>query len=560
VGALIIVLLLIRQIISYNEISHLYHSAENEISKRVKAEKILKIERDNAQRYLDIAGVIILVLDPAGKVILINKKGSEVLGYTENEIIGKKWSSTFIPEKNRAEVQDIFNQIISDEFEQYTAHEYPVLSKNGEELIISWNNSLIRKNTGNITGVISSGEDITQKRIDDYEREEKTKKTIKRQNALLSLSRKDISELKLFLRDLTEVDSKILNVERVSIWFFNEEMTEIHCKDLYTSSDNSHHEGNVLEADTYPNYFKAIKKFHSIAAKDAQNDPLTNEFSDTYLKPLGIVSMMDAPIWLKGKLIGVLCHEHVGEKLREWNLEEQDFAGSITNMISLSLEADERQKAEAKIKESLEEKKVLLKEIHHRVKNNMQIISSLLNLQARQINDPEAAEIFKESQSRVKSMSMIHERLYQSKTLSSINFAEYINSLSLDLLRTYASNPNKIELNINAEKIKINIDTAIPCGLILTELVSNAFKYAFPDERNGEININFYKKGDVLTLKISDNGVGIPKSLDYTTSKTLGLLLVNSLIKQIDGEIDLDTSNGTSFTLTFKEVNYEDRI
>ncbi|MDO8869943.1 MAG: histidine kinase dimerization/phosphoacceptor domain -containing protein [Methanobacteriaceae archaeon] len=218
-----------------------------------------------------------------------------------------------------------------------------------------------------------------------------------------------------------------------------------------------------------------------------------------------------------------------------------------------------RVKAEEKIKESLEEKEVLLKEIHHRVKNNMQIISSILSLQSRQITDPETINIFKESQSRVKSMSMIHERLYKSENLSSINFGEYINSLSLDLLGTYASNPDLIELNINAEKIEINIDTVIPCGLILTELVSNAFKYAFPEERKGKITIDFYKERDLFTLKVSDNGVGLPKSLDYKNTKSLGLLLVNSLINQIDGDLTLETSEGTTFIIKFKEITYKNR-
>jgi two-component sensor histidine kinase len=130
----------------------------------------------------------------------------------------------------------------------------------------------------------------------------------------------------------------------------------------------------------------------------------------------------------------------------------------------------------------------------------------------------------------------------------------------LDLLRTYASDPDLVKLNINAEKIRVNIDTAIPCGLILTELVSNAFKYAFPDGRKGEIKIDFYKKGDLFTLKVSDNGVGIPESLDHENTTSLGLLLVNSLIKQIDGDLTLETSPGSTFTMKFKEVNYEARI
>ncbi len=559
-GTLIIALVIIRQIISFREISHLYNSAEDEILKRVKTEQILKEERDNAQRYLDIAGVIILVLDTKGKVILINKKGSHVLKYKENEIIGKIWHENFLSEKNRNENKEAFNKSLKEDIVNFERQESSVLTKNGEERVISWTNRLMTDADGKIIGLISSGEDITERKIEELKKKKSVENTIKRQNALIDLSRKDISELKEFLRELTEVDSKILNVERVSIWFFNEDMTKIHCKDQYNLIKDSHEDGTILEASKYPHYFKALTEFHSISASNAQNDPLTKEFTETYLKPLNIVSMMDTPIWLKGKLIGVICHEHIGNKLKEWTLEEQDFSGTISNMVSLSLEADEHRKAEEKIKESLEEKEVLLKEIHHRVKNNMQIISSILSLQSRQITDPETINIFKESQSRVKSMSMIHERLYKSENLSSINFGEYINSLSLDLLGTYAPNPDLIELNINAEKIEINIDTVIPCGLILTELVSNAFKYAFPEERKGKITIDFYKERDLFTLKVSDNGVGLPKSLDYKNTKSLGLLLVNSLINQIDGDLTLETSKGTTFIIKFKEITYKNRF
>lgn len=548
-GSIIIVLVIFRQIIAYKEVKKLYNEAENEILRRVQTQKILKQERDRAQKYLEMAGTLILVFNHKKRIVLINKKVSDVLGYNEPDLIGKG------PEFFSNSPQ-LFELLDANE----EGHcEENISSKDDEEKFISWNNSIIRDDNGHLSGVILSGEDITARRIAELQKKENIENTIKRQKALLELSQKNLEDLNLFLKDLIKVSSQIIDVERVSIWFFNKDKSTINCHILYSLSHDTYESGEILEAETYPNYFNGIKTRHTIAANDAQVDPLTAEFTESYLKPLKITSMMDAPIWLHGKLIGVLCHEHVGEPFRTWTLDEQDFANAMANLISLALEAYERDKAEEQIKESLHEKEILIKEIHHRVKNNMQIISSLLNLQSRQITDPEVAGIFKESQSRVKSMSMIHERLYQSKTLSSINFSEYINSLSRELVPTFSRKPDKINLKVNAENIQLNIDTAIPCGLILTEIISNSLKYAFP-EGKGTVCVDFYRANDGFVLKIADDGVGIPESVNYENTTTLGILLINSLTEQINGEISLDTSHGTSYTIKFHEVEYEARI
>ncbi|MGB9979767.1 sensor histidine kinase [Methanobacterium sp.] len=219
-----------------------------------------------------------------------------------------------------------------------------------------------------------------------------------------------------------------------------------------------------------------------------------------------------------------------------------------------------RKNYEKQIKQSLSEKEILLKEIHHRVKNNLQIISSLLNLQSRYIEDKDAFGVFKESQNRIKSMALIHEKLYQSEDLTKIDFAEYIKSLTFHLFRSYSIDQSRVELSINFEGILFDIDTSIPCGLIINELISNSLKYAFPNGRKGKISIDLQLKGEKDILIIRDNGVGFPEGMDFQNTETLGLRLVNILVNQINGVITCDKIEGTSFRIEFTKLAYKERI
>jgi two-component sensor histidine kinase len=207
-----------------------------------------------------------------------------------------------------------------------------------------------------------------------------------------------------------------------------------------------------------------------------------------------------------------------------------------------------------KIRKSLREKEMLIREIHHRVKNNLTVISSLLELQSGQINDDAAMGIFDEARNRVNSMSMIHDRLYRLDDLSGMDFSEYLCSLTEQLFRNYRINDSKVRLDLNVQDLILDIDTVIPCGLIVNELVSNALKHAFPEGSEGVLNVEL-KKGDndEATLIIRDNGVGIPGGLDIHNVDTLGMQIVTSLAAQIDGRLELQRENGTGFMITFRD-------
>jgi two-component sensor histidine kinase len=198
------------------------------------------------------------------------------------------------------------------------------------------------------------------------------------------------------------------------------------------------------------------------------------------------------------------------------------------------------------------EKEVLLKEVHHRVKNNLQVISSLLNLQAGTVKDPNVLQVFKESQHRVRAMALIHEKLYQSPDLVKVDFGEYVQSLTGYLFRSFGVERATIALKVNVKDVFLEVETAIPCGLIVNELVSNALKHAFPAGREGEIRIDAQAEGtEHVTLRVSDNGVGFPPAVDFRTTASLGLRLVNTLTKQLEGMIELQSSGGTAFQIRF---------
>ena len=211
------------------------------------------------------------------------------------------------------------------------------------------------------------------------------------------------------------------------------------------------------------------------------------------------------------------------------------------------------------LKKSLKEQEILLREIHHRVNNNMQIISSLLSLQSTQVKDERDLDLFIDSLNRVKSMAKVHERLYQSEDLSSIKFAEYGSSMLADLFSSNRTSPG-IRLNIDIEDVSFNMETAIPCGLIINELVSNSLKYAFPHGK-GEISVSLmHYQDNKFCLTISDNGIGISKDIDFKNTESLGFRLTNNLTQQLEGEILLDRSKGTKFMVIFEELEYETRI
>jgi len=274
-----------------------------------------------------------------------------------------------------------------------------------------------------------------------------------------------------------------------------------------------------------------------------------------YMEDGNIRSLLVLPLIYQGRLLGLVeirdCQEERTFPDRTIGLTQMltiQAASAIENARLYEQargQIAERELVERELKRSVQEKEALLQEVHHRVKNNLQIISSLLNLRSESSKDPEALQMLRESQDRVRSMALIHEKLYQSQDLKEVEFGSYLRDLTNHLTHSYGTESAGIRLTTRADDVSLSIDKAVPCGLIINELVSNALKHAFPDGREGEITIALRLGSDQhLTLSVADDGVGLPADPGLDTPETLGLQLIQVLTDQMDGTVNVSSSEG----------------
>ena len=470
-----------------------------------KKEKKLK-ENENKYRKIfnnefDMIHLNIIKNGIPGKFIDVNNVGIERLGYTYDEFLNMTPMDIIAHEK-RSEIQkNAFNI-----FEKgYLEFDIIQQAKNGKKIPVEVKSTLIGLNEEKV--VLSISRDITESKRAEKTLQESEKKY------------RDLAELLPQTIFETDLNGNITFVNHIGHQIFGYTPEELN-KGI-----------NMIQILVPEDRARAMKNNQRIL--NGEKLPF-GEF--TALKKDGTTF----PIIVNTNLI----------------IQEDKIIGLRGILVDIS----ELKDAENKIKASLKDKEVLLREIHHRVKNNMQIISSLLNLQIDYLNDEDAVDVLKESQNRVKSMAMIHEKLYLSTDLTKINFVDYIQSLISNLFYSYNVKEDHIKPILKIEDVNLNIETAIPCGLIITELISNCLKYAFPNQMKGKIIISLKQVEDKFELIISDNGIGLPENININKIKTLGILLVKSLTEQIDGKISIQRKNGTQFKITFKELKYKERI
>ena len=259
-----------------------------------------------------------------------------------------------------------------------------------------------------------------------------------------------------------------------------------------------------------------------------------------FLDKYSFSGMVVLPLNINNKTIGVLCLSRI-ESAIPYMEDDKTFFQTIANLLASVIRNSRL----------YDENEILLREMHHRIKNNLQVISSLLSIQSDYIRDEESHKLFLNSLNRIRAMSMIHENLHQSDNYSGVDIEKYLKELAIYLCRTYNINTSHIKLNINVGLPSLPIDTSITCGLIINELISNALKYAFPGDRTGNITLSIVKFRKMNKLIVSDNGIGLPEKMDVESNNTFGLLLIRTLVDQLNGTLEVVRKNGAMFIIRF---------
>lgn len=341
----------------------------------------------------------------------------------------------------------------------------------------------------------------------------------------------------------------IFRIERMGVWLINPENDAIVSIGEYELLTRSFKKGNILQKEKYPNYFKAIGENEILLAENIYSNPNTSELSFDYSEPNDIISLMDVPMRIEGKVIGVMCFEKTGKVERVFSENEQFFAMSVGAILASSLEARHRRALQTQLSEELKEKEMLLKEIHHRVKNNLSVVASLLSLQSHKSKDTFHKNLFDECRHKVNSISGIHELIYKSESLAEISAREYFSQLISNLQEFYDTDSIHVEIESNIDEISLELNYALPMALIANEVVTNCYKHAFERQIDGKIWFSIHFEEGKIKMSVKDNGLGF----DYDAPKadSLGIEIIKGLAEQIDAEYSFESSDGTVFTLSF---------
>ena len=469
---------------------------QREIIERTKAEKELGQAQQYARSIIDSSLDMIVATNIDFNINEFNSAAEATFGYTREEVMGQPLSMLFSDEQ---ETTKVVGRITED---GSLANEIINRKKDGTFFISFLSASLIKNESGETMGAMGVSRDITSLK----KAEEELRLSEERHRAIYDQAYIGISRIAKMGRFLL-VNERLCDM-------LGYDADELYKKTFYELGVQEEVEESLVDWDQLLS--GKIKNFSR---------------EQTYVRKDGELLSANVTVSLV-----------------------RDSNDSPNYFVAVFEDITERKEHERQLEESIKEKEVLLKEVHHRVKNNMQVISSILNLQSSYIDDETALSILRESQDRIKSMSFVHESLYQSNTLSEVNFSEYIRNIAGNLFHSYGRPEGGISMQYELEEVFLNLDTSIPCGLIINEVVSNCLKYAFAGKEKGVIRIEFSKLSDgKLKLIIGDDGIGLPSNFDIENAETLGLQLVTTLVTQVSGELDIKTNKGTQFSIVFKE-------
>jgi len=468
-----------------------------DITERKKTDETLLENEERFRTIVETAPGMLMITDAEGKNIYVSPNCEQLTGYKQEEI--QENFVWWVHEDDDQKARKVFEQTYQNG-KGGKDFEYKAVKKNKEVWYASSSWEMLRDKEGNFLGVVMQTIDITERK--------RAEEALQAREAFLDQLFESAQEAIV----MADSDGKALRI--------NEEFTRVFG---YTKKEVSRRKVDEL---IVPENLQ--QEALSITRNVSKGEKIAMETVRCHKNGTPIdVSILASPIIINGDLAGTF--------------------GIYRNITR-------RKRDEEQIRASLKEKEILLQEINHRVKNNMQIISSLLNLQSRHIEDKKSLELFQSSQNRVKSMALIHERLYQSKDFTRVDVADYVRSLTNQLFITYGIDQSAIKLKIDIKDIFLDMNTAIPCGLIINELVSNSLEHAFPRGTPGEIKIAMHPLNkNEIELIVSDNGVGMPEDMKLKNSQSLGLYLVSMLAEdQLHGEIKLNRKKGTAFHFRLK--------
>ena len=505
-----------------------------DITERKRAEQKLRESEQRIRELTDTLPVVVYETDETGRFAFVNATAFDLFGYTKEEIEAGMSIFQMITDPDQERARAVFHRRVGGE--DVGRIEYTGLRKDGSTFPIVIRAVLMRRD-GAVIGVRGVILDVTERKRAEEKVKERTH-TIETLNRIMTEGNK-ATDVQSFAKTVTDLALELLHFD----------VGTIHLIDYDARCANLCYVTGL--PDIAVEAIKGIPLDEALYARVlVEGRPLFVDGHEALRVPhaaeLGLKSLAVVPLYRYDKRIGAL---NVGSFTRHtFSQAEQELLIAIGNeagVVIAKLQADEL------IRTTLKERETLLKEIHHRVKNNMQVISSLLSLQAAQATEPETIDMFSESQRRIRSMALIHEKLYRSGSLAEIDFGDYVESLVGELLRMYNVPVGAITITTDIENVQLGVDTAIPCALIINELVSNSLKYAFPDGRTGGVTVALKRENEAYTLTVADDGVGFPADVDFRATDSLGMQLVVTLVNQLEGTIDLSRENGTAFVISF---------
>jgi PAS domain S-box-containing protein len=527
----------------------------------------------SAHTFTGEAPILLFSLDNEGTILLLEGRILEILGMNKRDLLG---TSIYDVYSGKPPILENIRSAIS---KNQASSRFEI-----NDRVFQIYFTITRNLNGDVIGVLGVAIDTTERK--------RAEKTIKRKNEQISL-----------LYETGKLLSRSLDLDNLYDIVFNTIIKVAECDTLFISRYYPEEKiirytylrdrlldrtidtasipaiplapkgygilsevirsGESAIINDYQARFKKVKTYVSVdqGGKVAgKNDPSGN-----------VKSALIVPIKLEKKVIGAIQiysgreNAYTNDQLTFIEGLMQPLAFATNNAAlyqNAQKEIRERTQAEIRTNESLMEKELLLKEVNHRVKNNLQIINSLMNIQARHLNDEKLLLLFKESQNRIKSISLIHELLYTSNNLLKVNFSKYVKDLTTYLLHSFGIEHDRIILHVDTVESLMSIENLIPCGLIINELVSNSLEHAFPEQMKGEIYVilKYIDDTNHYELTVKDNGIGLPNNFDIHVSSTLGLKIVTNLVKQLNGKMEVKNGKGTEYKIVFPPADYNRRL